>query len=152
MYHYVPIVLSSSFLEAVFHQFLFLDCDRIVTQVELGVRSLNGQNACIGACHVGNQWQLALLLFNDLREDKRGRPAWSAQCGGVAEVYPKTIHSYAPVEGHTSMLGSCTCDKGNADRRTDIPTDRQNRQIDFDGFHFYCQKYLEYPAKGVSGP
>ena len=54
MYHYVPIVLSSSFLEAVFHQFLFLDCDRIVTQVELGVRSLNGQNACIGACHVGN--------------------------------------------------------------------------------------------------
>lgn len=91
MYHYVPILLFSSFLEAVFHRFLFLDCDRIVTQVELGVRSLNGQNACIGACHVGNQWQLALLLFNDLREDKWGCPAWSAQCGGVAEVYPKTI-------------------------------------------------------------
>eukprot|EP00438_Fugacium_kawagutii_P012739 Skav203744 [mRNA] locus=scaffold68:490212:495642:+ [translate_table: standard] len=39
-------------------------------EVDLGIRSLNGQNACIGACHVGNQWQLALQLFTDLLADR----------------------------------------------------------------------------------
>lgn len=44
------------------------------TKVDLGIRSLNGQNACIGACHVGNQWQLALQLFTELLADRSGQP------------------------------------------------------------------------------
>lgn len=43
------------------------------TKVDLGIRSLNGQNACIGACHVGNQWQLALQLFTELLADRSGQ-------------------------------------------------------------------------------
>lgn len=80
---------------------------------------------------MGNQWQLALLLFNDLREKKWGCPEWSAH--STATLLWKVVPPY---------WGSCSCDKGN--RWTDIPTDRQ---IDYDEFHFYCHTYLEYPGK-----
>lgn len=55
--------------------------------MELGESSINGQNACIGACHVGNQWQLALQLFLDLMNDRLG-----LFLGGLKWCYRGTFH------------------------------------------------------------
>ena len=50
---------------------------------EFGERSLNGQNACISACHVGNQWQWSLWLFSRMMKD---RPLGGDVAGGPLQA------------------------------------------------------------------